>query len=232
MIGQCYAPPPYHYSKAEEVIVVFETDPEAIAPMLPQPLKVEDRTFGSVRVMRHALGVFGPYSGVYLGVTARFRDQQVVHILTGVKTEFAGIAAGRELWGLPLQLGSVEMSWCGELLKVDVGRSSDTPLARILLQLTDRLKPAVSDLLSTTSAAVPTFEDPGREHVLVGLRTEHTYEGAELWGAEASLELYRGSQRDDWSSVPIRRVVRATYMAGGKSVLHAGRVLAKWEEES
>ena len=229
MIGECYALPPYEYTKAAEIILVFETDREAVAALLPEPLQPAARTYGSIRVMRHALGVFGPYTGVYLAVTAEFRGRPTVHIVTGVKTDFAGTAAGRELWGLPLQMGSVTMEWHGEVLQVEVGRTPGLPLATLALQLVSRTEPrAGGDWLTTAASVLPTFTAAAPDHALIGLATDHSYDDAAMWDAHGVLELHRGTPRDDWSSIPVGRIVRTTYMTGGRSVLHAGEILATW----
>ena len=97
---------------AEEITIVFRTDREVLErpPSYPEAAwkSLALRSLGSCATPR---STFGPYIGVYLGAPALFEDQPVFHLFTGMKTDFGGTVAGREVLGMPLQLGDVEMGW-------------------------------------------------------------------------------------------------------------------------
>src|SRR5207302_7511447 len=106
LIGHSFGDPPYHYDRAEEITVVFRTDRDVLEAVLPPVLKpLGGRGLAVARVMRHARSTFGPYIGVYLGAPALLDDQPVFHLFSGMKTDFNGTIAGREVWGMPLQHG-------------------------------------------------------------------------------------------------------------------------------
>src|SRR5205814_1540833 len=130
-IGHAFGEPPFHYTKGEEVTVLFETDAEVLEELLPPPLQLGRRPIAVFRVMRHARSTFGPYTGVYLGAIARLGEETVFHLFTGLKTDFAGAVAGREIWGMPLQFGHVEMGWQGDVLRIQVGRSANMPFGEV-----------------------------------------------------------------------------------------------------
>jgi hypothetical protein len=227
-IGHAYRKPPFHYTKGEEVTILFETDREVLETLLPPPLRVGRRALAVFRVMRHARSTFGPYTGVYLGAIAVFEDETVFHLFTGLKTDFAGTVAGREIWGMPLQLGHVVTAWEGDVLRLQVGRTPDVPLAEGVVHLTGRTAGPKRAVPSTYEVGRPTFDSEPVENLLVELVSEGSTEGAEFWAAEGSLRLHGTDPRDDWSLLPVLRVVDVSYSAGGTTVLNYGRVKARW----
>ena len=108
----------------------------ALPPVLKPP---GSRSLAVARVMRHARSTFGPYIGVYLGAPALFEDRPVFHLFSGLKTDFSGTVAGREVWGMPLQQGDVEMGWHGDVLTVTAGRGID--FVRMSVRLEHRVEP-------------------------------------------------------------------------------------------
>ena len=225
-IGRAYGEPPYHYSRDIELNVLFATTAEAVAPLLPPPLRLGDRATGYLRVVRHRLSPFGPYTGAYLGVVADFEGRTVGHMLTGVKTDFAGAAAGREVWGMPLQLGEVDMAWHGEVLGITVRRSG-AELARVSVQLEARAERTGRPTLATfASAADPAVDGAGMR--LVGVESEGDPTGSESWSAAVRIAPFGGTPTDDWSAIPVGRVLRASVLVGGRILLPRGRTLARW----
>lgn len=230
-IGTVYGEPPFHYSRDIEVNVLFESDQEAISRLLPPPLEVEDHCVGYLRIVRHRMSPFGPYTGAYLGAVARYQDQVVGHMFTGVKNDFAGAVAGREIWGMPIQLGEVSLEWDGELLDIVVGRSAHSPFATVSLQLGERSDKWSKPTLATFAPTFGHYASDGARH-LVGVETHSSIEGAELWRADARVAVSGGTPLDDWTEVPVGRVVRAMVTTGGHITLPAGQLLESWSEDA
>src|SRR5205823_177276 len=126
-----------------------------------------------------------------------------------------------------LQLGHVDMAWRGDLLRIQVGRASDIPFAEVLLHLTGRLDGPKRPIESTFEVRRPTYEGAADETLLVGLASEGSTDGAEFWSASASLSIVGNAPHDDWSVLPVRCVVGATYSAGGTTTLNYGTVKAR-----
>jgi hypothetical protein len=179
--------------------------------------------------MRHARSTFGPYTGVYLGVPALLENSQpVFHLVTGMKTDFSGTAAGREVWGMPLQMGDVSMGWHGEILTITVGRRG-VDFAHVMLRLVRRVEaPASRVTMGTFATRRQAFEKDSTDHVLVGLRGQTDWSEVRHWKATASLKLVGGEPGDDWSIFPVHEVVEARYNTGGYDTLNRGVVLADW----
>jgi Acetoacetate decarboxylase (ADC) len=229
LIGHSFGDPPYFYDRAEEVTVVFRTDREVLERVLPPVLKpLGSRGLAVARVMRHARSSFGPYIGVYVGAPALFEDQPVFHLFSGMKTDFSGTVAGREVWGMPLQMGEVTMGWSGDVLNVVAGRQG-VEFLRLSVRLESRADAPTSRLaMGTFATRRQVFEKDSTEHVLIGLKGEADLRECKHWRASSVLQLVGGGPGDDWSIFPVREVVETRYNTGGYDTLNRGVVLAEW----
>jgi acetoacetate decarboxylase len=178
-------------------------------------------------IVRHRYSPFGPYVGVYLGVAAEHESSVVGYRLTGLKDSFPGVVAGRELWGMPLQLGVTESSWVGNVFSFRAGRSSDLPVCELSLQLESRQPINDRGRLGTFVPEAPGYDGAGMRS-LVGLDMATDYSRAEAWSARAALTLHRGTPLDDWSTIPVGEIVDSSYISDVAIHLPRGRVLATW----
>lgn len=229
LIGQGFGDPPYHYDRAEEITIVFRTDRDVLEAVLPPVLKpLGSRSLAVVRVMRHARSTFGPYIGVYVGAPALLDDQPVFHLFSGMKTDFAGAVAGREVWGMPLQHGDVNMGWNGDVLNVVAGRRG-VDFVRLSVRLQCRTDaPATRPAIGTFATRRQVFEKDSTDHVLIGLKGEADLSETKHWKASSVLKLVGGDPGDDWSIFPVREIVETRYNSGGSDTLNRGVVLAEW----
>ena len=229
-IGRAYFDLPWHYDKGEEVQVVFRTDREALQPLLPPVLGLPDGPgLAVVTAVHHARSTFGPYVGVDLGMLAVFDGQTVLHRLTWIKTSFPGTAAGREQWGMPLQVGEASMAWDGDVLNIAAGRHGQD-FARLSVRLEHRSERPVGRFTGSTSVARrPPWENAGKQNVLLGGRSEPADPNDMVfWTGSAVLRLIGGDPGDDWSILPVREVIETHYNVGGHSALTEPYILTEY----
>ncbi|WP_157187570.1 acetoacetate decarboxylase family protein [Nocardia vinacea] len=218
----------YQYTREMGLVLSFETDEDALRRVLPECLEIDGPATGFVKVTQHKSSVFGPYTGVYIGAKTCFEGQPGNHIISGIKTSQPGAIAGRELWGMPYQVGNVAMSWVDEILQIEVSRAS-IPFLTMQVQLTNRSGPiSYYGTLRTHVARKIDFENWNAGYALVAVDSTATTEGVESWDAVASLTLGAGTPIDDWSVLPVRRVVGARYETGGQITLPMGRIIHSW----
>ena len=230
LIGHSFGDPPYNYERGEEITIVFRTDRDVLEAALPPVLKpLGSRGLAVARVMRHARSTFGPYIGVYLGAPALFEDRPVFHLFSGLKTDFNGTVAGREVWGMPLQQGDVEMGWHGDVLTVTAGRRG-IDFVRLSVRLEHRVEPPDINRLALGTFATrrQEFEKESTDHVLIGLKGDTDLSETRHWKASSTLKLVGGDPGDDWSIFPVREIVETRYNTGGFDTLNRGVVLAEW----
>jgi hypothetical protein len=230
LIGQAVGDPPYYYEGGESIAVVFRTDAELLKSLLPPVLELPDGPARAVvRVVTQLRSSFGPYLGVYLSVPALFDGQPILFGLSGMKDSFAGTVAGREVWGMPLQVGEVTKEWHGDVLNVVAGRNG-VDFVRLSIRLESHTDAPQSFGPTAYASRRQTFEKDSTEHVLVDVkRTSTGQDAVRHWKASATLKLVGGQPGDDWSILPVHEVLEARYASeGGTTLLHRGEVLAEW----
>jgi hypothetical protein len=229
LIGQSFGEPPYHYNRGEELTVAFRTDRSVLKQLLPPVLEpLGSKGMAVLRVMRHAQSTFGPYIGVYLGAPALLNGDPVFHLLTGMKTDFRGTAAGREVWGMPLQTGEVTIKADSGVINVAAGRNG-IEFARMSMRLEHRIEaPSRGVTMGTFATRRQVFEKESTEHVLVGLKGDTDLTQTIHWKATATVHLVGGEPGDDWSILPVGEVLQARYNTGGFDSLDYGAVVAEW----
>lgn len=229
LIGTSFGDPPYYYDKGEELTVVFKTDRDILASVLPPVLELPDGPgLGVLRVVHHVRSSFGPYIGVYLAGRALLNGELVQHCLTGLKTNFVGAVAGREIWGMPLQVGEATMEWDGDLLMVAAGRRG-VDFVRLALRLDRRVEAPKPGPMLTYATKRQSFDGSDVGHVLLSARGQVEDPSAvRHWTAKSVLKLVGGDPGDDWSMIPVHEVVETRMSTGGHSSLDRGAILAEW----
>lgn len=214
-MGDAYPPPPYTYVRAHDIGVVFGTDVAAVAAVLPQGLSVAEPARGLIRFVQQEFSPFGAYRGVYLSVFATYGDETVVYGLAGMKSEFTGVIAGREIWGMPLKYGNVRMTWHDNVVSCVAERVPGSPVCR----LAARLGPP-RDSAAAPMAAVYSRWLPGGSPGYVRATTEERG-GGTGFRVTATVALDSVAD-DDWGALPVRGIVGGRYTRGGSSVLGMG----------
>jgi hypothetical protein len=229
-IGRAYYGLPWYYDKGEEVRVLFRTDREVLKSLLPSVLDLpEGPGLAMVTAVHHTRSTFGPYIGVYLGVLATYKGDTVLHRLSGMKNSFSGVAAGRELWGMPLEYGEPTMAWEGDVLNI-VARRQGKDFARLAVRLERRTDQPVSKIKTSTSIARrPPWEQAEKENVLLGSSPSSAKpEDMVFWSGSATLKLLGGDPGDDWSILPVHEVLETTFTADGFSHLPGPYILEEY----
>jgi acetoacetate decarboxylase len=104
-----FPPGPYRFVDREYLIITYRTDPDALAQVVPAPLKVAEPLVKFEFINMPDSTGFGHYceSGQVIPVT--FDGQAGGFVLSMFLDDHPPIAAGRELWGFPKKLGRPEL---------------------------------------------------------------------------------------------------------------------------
>src|ERR1700739_2413197 len=100
---------PYRLVEREFLIVTYQTDPEALAEVIPAPLEMTDPIvkFEFIR-MPDSTG-FGSYTESGQVIPVKFRGEHGGYVHAMYLDDGSPIAGGRELWGFPKKLASPEL---------------------------------------------------------------------------------------------------------------------------
>lgn len=96
---------PYRFTDREYLLVHYESDPDAVRAMLPEPLEPDgNHVFFEWMKMPDGAG-FGRYQEAGCGIYALWRGEPVVYIAQMYLDDEAPTTAGREIWGFPKKMG-------------------------------------------------------------------------------------------------------------------------------
>lgn len=108
--------------------LTFETTPEFARSVLPPCLQVPEnpKVTISVGAFMEVIGEYPNRSGrdraALIDITAKYGDKEGIYYLTVVETEEVNVETGRELWGMPKKLGTVDFFEDGSRLFAFVER--------------------------------------------------------------------------------------------------------------
>lgn len=222
------------YSRSHELglralTVQFETDPDAVAALLPPPLEPSRNPVGTawVRDVGNSTTV-GPYAVAGLAVRARYADLTANYVLSMPVSTSAALLFGRDLYGEPGKLAKIVF----EEQEDHVWGSAERHEIRFLSvrgRCTEEA-PAVREeqglflfkyLLRPDGSGFDT--PPLLVHVLedIGVKTARRGRGEIV---------FRESPHDPVSEVPVRQVLDAVYTEG--HLYRTARVLGRVDPEA
>ncbi len=105
-----YGPPPFEYRDAEQMLVLFRTDPAVLRRLIPEPLVADPQGRMFVAVSHFFTSGFGHYNEATIVGLATFKRRPVNYSLYLILDNDIAICGGREIWGFPKKLGRVELS--------------------------------------------------------------------------------------------------------------------------
>ncbi len=102
ILGGCYPPGPYRFINREYLIITYESDPDAIRSMVPEPLEPDDGNLVAYEFMKMPdSSGFGDYCESGITIPCKYKGEKVGFILAMYLDDEPPIAAGREIWGFP-----------------------------------------------------------------------------------------------------------------------------------
>lgn len=226
----------YEFYDAEMLVVMWETKPEIIERLLPPPLKPTERPLVTAFLAYYPKTNFGPfyYEGA-LFLRAQFDDTEGNYCLAMPVTRDSAMAGGREEFGYPKKIATIQFEHSGQSVHGYVERHG-LRFFEVRANLTgqtntEEFQNIVISETSEEGAVAYNFKHffaPGTigfdyRPRLVRERTIFRPTVAE-WG-EAEIFLAH-SVHDPWAEVEIVRVLGAVYTVGNNT-MQRGEVVAE-----
>jgi acetoacetate decarboxylase len=234
-----YPPPPYEFRGARQTWVVYEADPAAIAPLLPDGVSIDgDPAVCAAWACHYPVSSFGPYLEAYVVVRVEVAGERFWYQPVIVTDAEAPMAAGREVWGYGKKLA--HLTWSDqasggpgtEQLVMTVERPAGVRLMTLSM-LPERLVDGAELGSLATAEPLPTLSHrvlPGLVDELIAVDVRpRSYRGADgrldLWRGRGHVEVH-GTAADPWHAFRPTRVLDA-FSARTDFVLPEGRVVPR-----
>ena len=220
-----YQRPPFYYRGSRSIAVAFETDADAAAQALPAQLTVSEPATAVLSFYHYPWTTFGPYHESILSLLVEHKGRPMTYIMHIAVTTEPPMLAGREIWGFPKKLASIDLRQERDMLYGTLERPAGIRLASAVVRPErpadnghSTPRPPVSLRL------IPSTEENGRPSCAEIIETYTDVKVIEAWTGVGSVAFAEGSRLDPWNLLPVKRVVQATYMVSDMT-LGFGKVI-------
>ncbi len=217
---------------AEMLGIMYETDPEVVARLLPPPLEPADEPWALSYICRFPDTNLGPgYREGALFIRCRYRDEVGNYCLSmPLDGSDDRIFNGRDIYGFPKKTGTVQLERKGNTAGGFIERKG-IRFVSIKADLTSKMEepplkvgPSFLFKFQPRADLKPGFDGPV---LLVRQRTEIAYHSFEMGPGEIQFE---PSPYDSWFEVECRGVISAYYFVSTNTML-PGQVLCEVDPE-
>jgi len=228
------------FTDAEMLMLVWETSPEAIANMLPPPLKPADKAIVIAFIADYPKTNFSePYKESALLIRAKYKDQEGNYCLSMPVTNDMAMAGGREVWGYPKKMANISFNRDGDTVTGFTERHG-VKFMKVKAKLSGKINnenAAMDELLALGINPKEQFSDiafnfkhfpsPGQDEAFDYpprlVQGETVFRPKTFVFSEAEIEL-TPSAHDPWHEVPVKRMLGGIYTVGDNTMLN-GNVL-------
>jgi acetoacetate decarboxylase len=209
-----YQRPPFYYRGARSIAVAFETDPDAAAEALPAPLAVSDPAAAVLSFYEYPWTTFGPYNEAILSLLVEHKGRPLTYIMHIAVTTEPPMLAGREIWGFPKKLASIEFRAERDMLYGTLERPAGVRLAGAVMRPE---RPAQNGHAAARPGVslrlIPSPDERAERPSCADLiQCDVEQRVIEAWTGTGSISFPDSSALDPWNRLPVRRVLSASYL--------------------
>ena len=222
-----YQAPPFHYKDTRAATFAYETEAEAVADLLPEPLEVSDPATAVLSLIEYPWTTFGPYNEAILAVLCSHQGRRISYITQIFLTTEAPLAAGREIWGIPKKLAHIEFTRENEHVMGSVERPKGLQICTGVMRPERPVDLGSNERTPTVCLRVipsPEYGAPPSLAELIEIESEQRPK--DLWSGPGSVHFTGASELDPWHKLPVKAMRQCTYGVSDMD-LGYGRVIEK-----
>lgn len=201
------------FTGAQMLGIMYETEPEIIANVLPPPLQPAAEPWALCFIANYPMTNLGPgYREAALFVRCQYKGEIGNYCLSMPIDNEARMHNGRDIYGFPKKLAKIELKRDGNKLEGWVERSGYrfvTVKAEVVTKMDEPpIKVGPSFLFKYSPAANLNREFDGPIY-LISQRTEINSKSFEMGSGEIT---FQDSPYDPWGEIKVKGVIAAYYM--------------------
>jgi acetoacetate decarboxylase len=221
-----YPKGPYRFVRREYLVVRYETDPEALREMLPEPLEPDGNSvYFEWMKMPDSTG-FGDYEESGCGISALYKGEPCNYSVMMYLDDEAPTTAGREIWGFPKKYGVPRLKTIHETLTGTLHYDDERVALGTMVYKQKSLDPAdvVTELkkLNVNLKWLPDVDGKPKVAQLVGYYLENI-DLKFAYSGDARLHLISHANCR-LADLPVRKILRGTHLCADLTLPY-GRVL-------
>jgi acetoacetate decarboxylase len=207
LLAPPYPPPPWKLPGATILKFVFETDTEPVLTWLPPKLTRSSPPYAAITVEHYPESPVGPFSmaNQYIGCRAGFFIRAFA--LQAIVNEPLALAALREMWGYPGQLGQVALETTATGARAEVRRNASLLLKA---ELTDA-QPLDAELTRfdpvLTLRLIPSLQESVRHDLVQMVQIDPEIEVTDAIRGGGSFSYPETAEANSWAALPNRNLI-------------------------
>lgn len=208
-----YQRPPFYYRGVRQIAVAFETDAESVLDSLPAPLAVSDPATVVLSFYEYPWTTFGPYNEAILSILVEHRGRPMGYIQHICVTTEPPMLGGREIWGFPKKLATIEFGSERDMFFGSLQRPAGIQLASAIVRAERPGNPQQAKFPPIASLRLIPAADEHAERPTCTEIVETVVEQKfiETWEGVGSVSFPQQSTFDPWGRYPVKRILGASY---------------------
>ncbi|KAF1915606.1 acetoacetate decarboxylase-like protein [Ampelomyces quisqualis] len=217
---------PSHFTDMSCIVIKYRTDGAQLKRLLPDCLNIEEKPIITTRLISYGSSPIGPYREFLHGVEVEYNGTKYEYSLLIILDNEDAAYSGRELWGAPKVLGSLDFptdpDGVSGFFHGRVCRPREFPVAEILfkptalLPLDEYTEPNVHNLfLRILPSPLPEKTPHIRQFTEVDFKIRHR----QIWEGVASIHFPAQSMFDPLHLTPVEEYISAHYSKGTSATI-------------
>jgi acetoacetate decarboxylase len=223
--------PPLYFRGVEAMSVLYETEEKAAQALVPDGLEIPLPPTVNFTVFSAPSTSVGPYNSAIVRVNCLWQGQPKGYVCYQIVTGDAAMAAGREIWGYPKKMGTVDINKNNQMFTATVARPSDHRLCTVTVRREEPLdEEAIASLAPTLRSpivclkVIPSPIEGEGPSIAQLVEPGSSSSLTELWQGIGSIDFDKPSPTDPWHELVVKRVI-GSYYSKYDQVLTYGSVL-------
>jgi acetoacetate decarboxylase len=213
-----FAKLPQYFPNAEVLQIRYETFEEAVQEILPTGLEVSSPAVAMLTVFKFPFSTLGSYNEAALDVSCRWKGQDKFYTVYNLVTNDTGLAAGREIWGVPKKMAHIDIVKEFDLVMATAERPKGNRLFTALIRPEEPYIPQPSSVTRLSLKVFPSAEGKEPEVAELVDRFAHTLEPKQAWTGPSSL-VFNPSEIDPWYRIGVKKIL---WGSTASSITHSG----------
>lgn len=205
-----YSRPPIFYRNAQTLFVNYETDREAALDLLPQGLELPEMATALILFIRYPFSTLGVYEETILGLPCTHNGAGNLYIAHIVVNNEIPMVAGREIWGFPKKMATIEIKEEADIIWGRMERPKGNPICSAGVRLEKQIQEKGTDGTSLSLRVMPNPEGEGPPSLAELVQSPSSnIEVLESWQGTGWVQYHSNSELDPWHKLPVIKVLGA-----------------------
>ncbi|WP_069806823.1 acetoacetate decarboxylase family protein [Vulcanisaeta thermophila] len=206
-----FAKLPQYFPDAEVLQVFFEADPDGAAEIVPSDLEIPVPTEAIITFFKFPFSTLGPYNEFAVDIKVLLDGQEKYYTAYNYVNSDVGLAAGREIWGVPKKFAVLDIRRSFDLVYGFLERPEGLRLVTAVIRPEEPAKIEPLPITRLALKVIPPAGDGAEPLIQLVDRYRHRLTPKSVWTGPCTLTFNNRSDIDPLYRLGPRRIIRCVY---------------------